>query len=93
MGQRDDVNGRMRLWVQNTQHSWKRVVNGPAVTAVTGTLTIPNVPAGSYRVEWWNTYATSSPIFLTQTVTSNGSLVLTLPAALADDVAVKIYKN
>gem|GEM_PF-1002487 len=93
MGQRDDLNGRMHLWVQNTQHTWKRVVNGPAVSAVTGTLTIPNVTSGSYRVEWWNPYATSSPIILTQTVTSNGSLILSLPAALADDVALKIYKN
>ena len=92
MGQRDDIGGQMHLWVQNTQHTWKRVVNGPAVTAVNGTITIPNVAAGSYRVEWWNPYAASSPIFLTQTVTSKGSLTLTLPAPLSTDVGIKIYK-
>ncbi len=92
VGQRDDVNGRMHLWVWNDQHTWKRVVNGPAVTAVSGTITIPNVAAGSYKVEWWNTYATSSPIFLTQTVTSNGSLTLTLPAPLSDDLGIKISR-
>ncbi len=92
LGQRDDVDGLMHLWIQNTQHNWKQVVNGPAISAVNGTVTIPNVTAGSYRVEWWNTYAASNPVFLTQTLTSNGSLVLTLPAALADDVAVKITK-
>ncbi len=91
-GQRDDVNGRIHLWVQNTQHTWKRVVNGPAVTGVNGSVTLANVAAGSYKVEWWNTYVTSNPVFLTQTLTSNGSLVLTLPAALSDDVAVKITK-
>jgi hypothetical protein len=91
-GQRDDVNGRMHLWIQNTQHTWKRVVNGPGVTAVSGTVTIPNVAAGSYRVEWWNTYSVSNPVFLTQTLSSNGSLVLSLPAALSNDVAVKISK-
>lgn len=91
-GQRDDVHGQMHLWVQNTQHNWKQVVNGPAITQVNGAITIPNVASGSYRVEWWNTYATSNPIFLTQTLTSAGSLALTLPAALTDDVAVKIYK-
>jgi hypothetical protein len=91
-GQRDDVNGRMHLWIQNTQHTWKRVVNGPGVTAVSGTVTIPNVAPGSYRVEWWNTYAVSNPVFLTQTLSSNGSLVLSLPAALSNDVAVKISK-
>lgn len=91
-GQRDDVNGRMHLWIQNTQHTWKRVVHGPAITPVTGTVTILNVPAGSYTVQWWNTYATSNPIFLTQTVVANGSLTLALPNALADDVAVKITR-
>ncbi len=91
-GQRDDVNGRMHLWVQNTQHTWERVVNGPAVTGVSGTITLPNVAAGSYKVEWWNTYATSNPVFLTQTLASNGSLVLTLPVSLTDDLAVKINK-
>ena len=73
-GQRDDVNGRMHLWVQNIQHTWKRVVDGPVVPAESGTITIPNVSAGNYKVEWWNTYVTSSPIFLTPTVASNGSL-------------------
>ncbi|HEX7434549.1 MAG TPA: hypothetical protein VF326_12930, partial [Anaerolineaceae bacterium] len=92
LGQRDDVNGQMHLWVQNTQHNWKQVVNGPVVTPAGGTVTIPNVTAGSYRVEWWNTYATSNPTFLTQTLSSNGSLVLTLPASLGDDVAVKITR-
>jgi hypothetical protein len=91
-GQRDDVNGRMHLWVQNLQHTWKRVVNGPGVTGVSGTITLPGVAAGSYQVEWWNTYATSNPVFKTETLTSNGSLVLTLPVSLTDDVAVKIVK-
>jgi hypothetical protein len=91
-GQRDDVHGQMHLWVQNTQHNWKQVVNGPAITPVNGAITIPNVASGTYRVEWWNTYVTSNPIFLTQTITSNGSLVLTLPAALTNDVAIKITK-
>jgi hypothetical protein len=92
VGQRDDVNGRMHLWVENTQHTWRNVVYGVAVTPVSGTITIPNVAAGSCHVEWWNTYATTNPVFLTQTVPSNGSLVLTLPAALSDDVAIKINK-
>jgi hypothetical protein len=68
------------------------VVNGPPVTPVSGTITIPNVAAGTYKIEWWNTYATTNPIFLTQTVTSNGTLTLTLPSSLLDDVGVKIYK-
>ncbi len=91
-GQRDDVNGRMHLWIQNKQHTWMRVVNGPAITSISGSVTIQNVPSGSYKVEWWNTYATTNPVFKTETLSSSGSLTLNLPSALNDDVAVKITK-
>ncbi|MCL5996636.1 MAG: hypothetical protein M1546_11370 [Chloroflexi bacterium] len=92
-GQRDDVNGRMHLWVQNTQHTWKRVVNGPAIPAITGTITIPNVPVGRYRVTWWDTYSTTNPIFLTQqTYVAAQELVLALPAPLKTDVGIKIER-
>lgn len=91
-GQRDYVHGRMHLWIQNKQHTWKQVINGTAINAVSGTITIPNVASGQYKVEWWHTYSTNNPIFLTQTLNSNGSLTLTLPEALMDDVAVKIER-
>ncbi len=91
-GQRDDSSGRMHLWVQNTQHTWKKVVNGDAIPALSGSLTIQNVPSGSYRVEWWNTYQVSNPVFKTETVSANGSLTLQLPSALSDDVAVKLQR-
>ena len=89
-GQRDDVNHRMHLWVQNLQHTWKNVVHGTTITPISGTITIPNVEAGSYQVEWWDTYQVSDPIFLTQILGSNGSLTLTLPFPLEDDLGVKI---
>jgi hypothetical protein len=91
-GQRDDHNGRMHLWIQNKQHTWKRVVNGPAIPSISGTVTIQNVPSGQYRVEWWDTYTTSNPIFRTETLTANGNLTLTLPNALTTDVAVKVQR-
>jgi hypothetical protein len=91
-GQRDDVNGQMHLWIQNIQHEWKRVVNGPPVIPLSGTITIPGVKNGQYQVEWWNTYKVGDPVFLTQTLTSNGFLTLALPYALQDDVAVKIKR-
>jgi hypothetical protein len=93
-GQRDDVNGQMHLWVQNKAHTWKRVVNGPAISPLTGTVTLRNVPSGTYHISWWNTYATTNPVFLTQDLASvSGTLVLTLPAPLTDDVAVKIQRT
>ena len=92
-GQRDDVNGRMHLWIQNMAHTWKRVVNGPAITPISGTITLANVTAGTYQVTWWNTYATGNPVFLTQTISvAAGQLTLTLPAPLLDDVGVQIQR-
>jgi hypothetical protein len=84
----------MHLWIQNRLHNWKRVIDGPAIPAIGGTITIPNAADGPYQVEWWNTYQTANPIFLTQQVSAaGGSLVLTLPSALTSDVAVKIQRQ
>jgi hypothetical protein len=91
-GQTDTAAGKAYLWIQNTQHSWRAVVDQTAVSAVTGTITLPNLPAGKYRVEWWDTYATTSQIILTQEINSSGSLLLRLPAALSSDIAVKVSK-
>lgn len=89
-GQRDDINGRMHLWVQNIHHTWRNVVDGVSITPISGTITIENVPLGSYQVRWWNTYQISNPVFLTQTLESDGTLTLTLPYSLTDDVGVKV---
>ncbi len=92
-GQRDDTNGRMHLWVQNTQHTWKRVISGQAVSPVSGTITLPNVPAGTYQVTWWSTYALTNPVMRTEQVaTSGNSLTLTLAQPLTDDIAVKVER-
>ncbi|MCJ7676213.1 MAG: S-layer homology domain-containing protein, partial [Anaerolineales bacterium] len=93
-GQRDDSNGRLHLWIQNRLHTWKRVINGPAIPAFSGSITIPNAADGTYQVEWWDTYKTTNPVFLTQQVNATGgSLVLSLPLALTSDVAVKIQRQ
>lgn len=89
-GQRDDINGRMHLWIQNIQHTWTRVVHGPDVTPVTGQVVLYNVVPGQYQVEWWDPYELSDPIVQTQTISSDGTLTLTLPQALDTDIAVKI---
>jgi hypothetical protein len=91
-GQRDDFYGRMHLWIQNNQHTWKKVVAGTPISPVSGSVTLSDVPVGRYQIEWWNTYAENNAVFKTETITSDGSLVLALPAALTDDVAVKITR-
>jgi hypothetical protein len=92
-GQRDDTNGRAHIWIQNTQHTWKNVVAGADIPAVDGTITLPNMPAGSYQVTWWDTYKTESPTISTETIASDGALTLKLPQPLGRDVAVKVERR
>ncbi|MBI5650293.1 MAG: DUF5060 domain-containing protein [Chloroflexi bacterium] len=89
-GQKDLVNKKAHLWIAHSDHTWRNVVNRVAIAPIASTITIPGFASGAYRVTWWNTNTATNPIFLTQTLTANGSLVLTLPSALSDDVAVKI---
>lgn len=89
-GQRDDTDGRMHMWIQNTGNSWKRVVAKKPASPVSGSVTIPLVDEGRYCVTWWNTYQVTSPVFLTQTITANRNLTLTLPFPLKDDVAAQV---
>lgn len=91
-GQRDDRNGRMHLWIQNTQHTWKRVVAGTPMPAVAGSVVIPNVSRGSYCVTWWNTYSVEDALFLTQRLDATDALTLTLPSPLKDDVGVQVRR-
>jgi len=91
-GQRDDSAGQAYLWVQHTGHTWTQAVYGPPLSGLSGTITLPGMPAGQYQVEWWDTYALTNPVFQVETVSSNGSLVLTLPIPLTADVAVKISR-
>lgn len=90
-GQRDETNGRAHLWIQNPGHVWSNVVAGKAATPLEGTIQLA-MPPGRYRVEWWDPYRTRDPIFKTETVTVKSGLMLTLPARLESDVAVKIER-
>jgi hypothetical protein len=91
-GQRDDLNGRMHLWIQNVQHTWKRVVSKEPIAPISGSVVIPDVANGLYCVTWWNPYKVTNPVFLTQTLTATDALTLTLPAPLQDDVAVQVNR-
>lgn len=91
-GQVDTLNRRGHLWLQNRSHTWQAAVSGMQVPAISGTVTLHNMPAGRYRIEWWDTYRTDNPISKTETAAANGGmLVLQLPAPLTTDIAVKIF--
>ncbi len=92
-GQRDDVNGRMHVWVQNRNHTWKRVISGAVGAPISGSLVIAGLPNGVYTVTWWNPYSVSAPIFLTQTFgVASSALTIPLPAPLQTDVALKVER-
>jgi len=88
-GQKDVVHRQAHLWIQNRRHTWRNVVDGVSIPALSGRITIPGMPPGAYRVEWWNTI--TGAIVKTEVVeaTSNG-LVLNLPVLLNDDIAAKV---
>jgi uncharacterized repeat protein (TIGR01451 family) len=88
-GQKDTVDGKAHVWVQNRNHTWRNVVDGVAIPGLSGQITIPDMKPGPYEVEWWDTY--TGVIMSTDVVESNSNgLVLALPAPLTDDVAVKV---
>jgi hypothetical protein len=57
-GVRDTSSGRVLLWVDNADHTWKKVVDGAAINPASATLLLPGFQAGEiYAVQWWDPYS------------------------------------
>jgi hypothetical protein len=96
VGQKDLLHQNAHLWLQNTQHTWRNVVDDVAIALVSATVTITGFhEAKMYSVQWWDTYGTEDSTQLTkiETITSqpNGDLVLTVGDVISD-TAVKISR-
>ncbi len=90
-GQKDTINKRAHLWVDNKNHTWKNVVDNISIPSVSfSQITLPGMPQGEYPVSWYNTYDKSTLKTENVSVTSSGDLTLNLPQALTTDIAVKI---
>jgi len=88
-GQKDPVNNTCHLWIDNIPYNWKSVVDGVAVPAASGTVTVSGLKDATYQVEWWDT--SSGAIKSNEEVTcSDGNLTLNV-SNLQSDVACKIY--
>jgi hypothetical protein len=89
-GQKDVENGRAHLWVDNSRHTWRAVVDGATISAVSSTITMDmDRPTTPYRVIWHDT-STGEPKS-EQVLSSDEAGVLVLSVqSLADDIAVKI---
>jgi hypothetical protein len=93
-GQKDLVYGRAHLWIQNSKHTWKNVVDGVSIPSLSGTVRLDGFQAGkTYNVEWWDTYQTdaSRQVVRRETVVASASGAITVNVTnLATDVALRL---
>lgn len=94
-GQRDSVNGRAHLWVQNKNHTWRNVVDGVEnISGLSGSLTIDGfVPNENYRVEWHTFTSQGIPKILYSSAAADvdGIIRLELPTdPIITDTGIKI---
>ncbi len=90
VGQKDVLNGKAHLWIDNSTHTWKNVVDGVAIGPVTGTVTISGMPTGTYAVTWYNTYSGTTT---GGTVSASSGVITLNVSVLATDTAVKVVKQ
>jgi outer membrane protein assembly factor BamB len=87
-GSRDSLNGRVLLWIDNSDHTWINVVDGVNIPSAGGDLTIQGLPQGTYQAEWWDTRTGIPKSTENYNVGSNGQLTFSVNN-LDSDVAVK----
>jgi hypothetical protein len=80
------------LWIQNPQATWWKMVVEKTMPAETAgeSIEIDGLDAGSYQVEWWDTYG--GKVLKKETAAApGGRLTLAVPA-FARDIACKVRK-
>jgi hypothetical protein len=92
-GQKDLQAGDAYLWIDNRQATWRAVVDGRAVPAAGGAVSIALGPSSaSYNVTWYDT-ATGKPT-TTETLVSDAAGILVLNIVeLKSDVAARLIRN
>ncbi len=93
-GQKDPINARSHLWIQNRLHTWRNVIAGTAIPSQSASISVSGFqPGAGYTIEWWDTYETdpSLQIMRTDTVSASPDGSITFAVDTAADVAVKIY--
>ncbi len=81
--------GRALLWIDNSLHTWRNVVDGISIPPISGTLTLSGLPVGDYNLEWWDTYTGAVTAHTAGTVSGGGTLNISV-GSLATDTAVKL---
>jgi hypothetical protein len=96
-GVRDTNSGRVLLWVDNADHTWKNVADGVTIHPVSATLTLSGFQAGKrYVVQWWDPYASdpAEPSADSESLIiahSDGSIALSIDG-LERDLALKVLR-
>lgn len=90
MGQKDPATGLAHLWIDNKNHTWRRVVDGASISPVSGNISVPlGAPGRSYALTWYNT--ATGLVTGTENRTADSAGLLTFPIHnLATDMAVKL---
>jgi hypothetical protein len=96
-GQKDLVNGRAHLWIQNKGNTWRNLVNGVPPAAASGIVQLHGFQPGmQYRLQWWDPYQPdpSRQILRTEVVVaSNDGQVTIAVNRLTADVAVQLLRD
>ncbi|MDH7602936.1 MAG: hypothetical protein QHI38_12385 [Armatimonadota bacterium] len=88
MGQKDTVNNRAHLWIDNRKYTWRNVVDGVTVEPVSGQVAVQGLADGLYQVEWWDT-STGTVTRKEEVQCTQGKITLTVNN-LVSDIACKI---
>ena len=92
-GQKDLHAGSAYAWIDNQHDTWRAVVDGQSIPAVSGTVSIAMQAAGAmYSVTWYDT-TTGQPA-KTKTHAADAASTLALNISnLQTDIAVKITRT
>ncbi|MBL8015318.1 MAG: PKD domain-containing protein [Candidatus Doudnabacteria bacterium] len=90
-GQKNTSKRKAYAWIQNKANTWYARHQNQSIPAQSGQVSI-SMPAGSYKVEWWDTY--SGTVSSSQTLSTNSESKLVLNISnLGSDIAIKISQN
>lgn len=89
-GQKDLLNSRAHLWIQNKNHTWKNVVDRVNILPLSGIVTVDGFrPNSFYTLQWWDTYTGTISYSSSVATTAQGALVFWVNN-LTTDLALKI---
>lgn len=93
-GQQQSTGEAVHFWVQNNNHTWRKVVTTGKPAPVSGIITLQKLKPGEVEIELWDSWgeATSPYLVYNDTVAQDSTLLLTI-SDLQTDLAVKVWSK